>query len=70
LEKTQVQTTTASNAAATACSGQVPLAALAGTSRETVTKIRGEFAGQGLVGLGRGWINISIWSNFGRLSGA
>jgi CRP-like cAMP-binding protein len=45
------------------------LAALAGTSRETATKILGEFAGQGLVGLGRGWINISTESNFGRLSG-
>lgn len=34
------------------------LAALAGTSRETTTKILGEFADEGLVSLGRGRINV------------
>jgi CRP-like cAMP-binding protein len=34
------------------------LAALAGTSRETTTKILGEYAHQGLVSLGRGRINL------------
>ncbi|MEJ7741233.1 MAG: Crp/Fnr family transcriptional regulator [Nocardioidaceae bacterium] len=34
------------------------LAALAGTSRETTTKILGDFADLGLVGLGRGRVNI------------
>jgi CRP-like cAMP-binding protein len=34
------------------------LAALAGTSRETTTKILGEFSDQGLVSLGRGRVNI------------
>ena len=34
------------------------LAALAGTSRETTTKILGEFADLGLVSLGRGRVNI------------
>ena len=34
------------------------LAALAGTSRETTTKILGEYADQGLVSLGRGRINL------------
>lgn len=34
------------------------LAALAGTSRETTTKILGEFAEAGLVALGRGRINV------------
>ena len=69
LEKTQVQTASACSAAATACSGRVPLAALTSTSRETATKILGEFADQDLVGRGRGRINISTRSNFGRLSG-
>jgi CRP/FNR family cyclic AMP-dependent transcriptional regulator len=34
------------------------LAALAGTSRETTTKVLGEFADQGLISLGRGRITI------------
>jgi CRP/FNR family cyclic AMP-dependent transcriptional regulator len=34
------------------------LAALAGTSRETTTKILNEYADQGLVSLGRGRINL------------
>jgi len=34
------------------------LAALAGTSRETTTKVLGEFADRGLVSLGRGRVNI------------
>lgn len=34
------------------------LAALAATSRETTTKILGELSEQGLVSLGRGWINV------------
>lgn len=34
------------------------LAALAGTSRETTTKILNEYAGQGMLSLGRGRINI------------
>lgn len=34
------------------------LAALAGTSRETTTKVLGEFADRGLIGLGRGRVTI------------
>ncbi len=45
------------------------LAALAGTSRETTTKILGEFADQGLIGLGRGRITILDAAALGELSG-
>jgi CRP/FNR family transcriptional regulator, cyclic AMP receptor protein len=45
------------------------LAALAATSRETTTKILGEFAEQGVVSLGRGRINILDPEQLVRLSG-
>jgi CRP-like cAMP-binding protein len=45
------------------------LAALAGTSRETTTKILGEFADQGLVSLGRGRVNILDVPRLRRVAG-
>ena len=45
------------------------LAALAGTSRETTTKILNEYADQGLVSLGRGKIGILDVEGMRRLSG-
>ncbi len=45
------------------------LAALAGTSRETTTKILNEYADQGLVSLGRGKIGILDADGMRRLSG-
>jgi len=45
------------------------LAALAATSRETATKVLGEFADQGLVTLGRGRINILDEAGLTSLSG-
>jgi CRP/FNR family cyclic AMP-dependent transcriptional regulator len=44
------------------------LAALAGTSRETATKILGEFADQGLLSLGRGRITILDTTTMRRIS--
>jgi CRP/FNR family cyclic AMP-dependent transcriptional regulator len=46
------------------------LAALAGTSRETTTKVLGEFADQGLVSLGRGRVSIVDPHRLRRASGA
>ena len=45
------------------------LAALAGTSRETTTKILGELADQGLISLGRGRITILQPQALGELAG-
>jgi CRP/FNR family cyclic AMP-dependent transcriptional regulator len=45
------------------------LAALAATSRETTTKIFGEFAEQGLISLGRGRITILSRGRLSALSG-
>ena len=45
------------------------LAALAGTSRETTTKILNEYAAQGLVSLGRGRINVLDPDRMRRASG-
>ena len=45
------------------------LAALAATSRETTTKILGEFADRGPITLGRARITSSTESKLGRLSG-
>lgn len=45
------------------------LAALAGTSRETTTKVLGELAGQGLVALGRGRVVILQPSGLEQLAG-
>ena len=45
------------------------LAALAGTSRETTTKILGEFADQGLISLGRGRITLLDVDQLARLAG-
>jgi CRP/FNR family cyclic AMP-dependent transcriptional regulator len=45
------------------------LAALAGTSRETTTKVLGEFAEQGLISLGRGRITILDAAALGDISG-
>lgn len=45
------------------------LAALAGTSRETTTKILNEYAAQGLVSLGRGKISILDPERMRRMSG-
>lgn len=49
---------TRSPAASRSSSTHEQLAALAGTSRETTTKILNEYAEQGLVRLGRGRISI------------
>ena len=45
------------------------LAALAGTSRETTTKILGEFADQGLLTLGRGKITLLDLDQLAKLAG-
>ncbi len=45
------------------------LAALAGTSRETTTKILNEYADQGLVSLGRGRINVLDTDGMRRVGG-
>lgn len=45
------------------------LAALAGTSRETTTKVLGEFADQGLISLGRGRITILKPQTLSELAG-
>jgi CRP/FNR family transcriptional regulator, cyclic AMP receptor protein len=45
------------------------LAALAGTSRETTTKVLNEYAEQGLVGLGRGRISVLDTGRLRRLCG-
>ncbi len=45
------------------------LAALAGTSRETTTKVLNEYADQGLVTLGRGRITVHSLDRLRRLSG-
>lgn len=45
------------------------LAALAGTSRETTTKVLGEFADQGLIRLARGRITILDLESLGSLAG-
>lgn len=46
------------------------LAALAATSRETTTKVLGEFAGLGLVALGRGRITVYDVEQLSRLAGS
>jgi CRP-like cAMP-binding protein len=46
------------------------VAALAGTSRETTTKILGEYADQGLVSLGRGRINLLDLDRLRQVSGS
>jgi CRP-like cAMP-binding protein len=45
------------------------LAALAGTSRETTTKVLGEFAQQGLITLGRGRVVVLDPAGLRQLAG-